>query len=312
MPIERAHNGAVELAYETFGSPDGEPLLLIMGMGSQMVWWPDGFCEALAARGFAVARFDNRDSGLSTHFPPQQPRNLFAVLFHGGREPSYTSVDMSQDAVCVMDALGWDSAHVLGASMGGMLAQLVASRHPQRVRTLTTLSSRPGRNAWTLLRHMNVRTVLRLMQSGRKSHGDEVHDAVEVMRIISPTGHSFDEQRARAIAEQAHSRRPADPNAVQRHTDIGWPGDRLGDIRVPTLVLHGKQDPILRVSAARSIAKGIPGAELVTYPGMGHSILNDGLWSGITAEIETFAKRHPRSGHRITSGRPPRPTPPQA
>lgn len=305
MPVERAHNGAVELAYETFGPPDGEPLLLIMGMGSQMVWWPDGFCEALAARGFAVARFDNRDSGLSTHFAPQQRRNLFAVLFQGSRDPSYTSVDMAQDAVCAMDAVGWGSAHVLGASMGGMLAQLVASRHPDRVRTLTALSSRPGRSAWTLVRHMNVRTVLRLMRAGRRSRGDEVGDAVEVMRIISSTGRPFDEQRARAIAEQARNRRPADPNAVQRHADIGWPGDRLRDIRVPTLVLHGEQDPVLRGSAGRSIAKGIPGAELVTYPGMGHSILNRELWSEISAEVEDFAGRHPKPGtHRTTNRRP--------
>lgn len=291
--VHRTRNGDVELAYETFGSPAGEPLLLIMGFGYQMVWWPDSFCELLAERGFHVARFDNRDSGLSTHFPhderPVALRELVGRLFRGNPEPAYTSVDMAADAVQVMNALGWESCHVVGASMGGMLAQLVALRHPDRVRTLVPLSSRPGQPARTLLRHLDFRTLLRMTRVGRNGKSN-VETMVDTARIIHGRGRGFDEQRTRAIAEQAESRRPLDSLATRRHSEIRWPGDDPTGIRAPTLVLHGADDPIMRVSAARAIANAVPGAELVVYPGMGH-LFSPVLEERIADDIGDFARR---------------------
>src|SRR3954453_20563073 len=134
MTSGTAHNGAVELAYEVIGDPTAEPLLLIMGLGMQMIAWPDEFCADLAGRGYAVARFDNRDSGLSTHFHQLGAPPLWQLLVHPASAAAYRVDDMADDAAAVLDALGWTSAHVVGASLGGMIAQTVAIRHPDRVR----------------------------------------------------------------------------------------------------------------------------------------------------------------------------------
>src|SRR5262245_20534137 len=143
MVVQMARNGHIRIAYETFGSPAGEPLLLIMGLDFQMVWWPDGFCTALAERGFHVARFDNRDTGLSTHFPSPPRENPFKVLFTGSAKPPYTTYDMVDDAIAVMAALGWDSAHLLGGSLGSAIAVATAILYPERVRTVTGMMTAP-------------------------------------------------------------------------------------------------------------------------------------------------------------------------
>ena len=144
-PLTRyVKNGDVTIAYETFGDPaTGTPLLGIMGLDFQMVWWPDAFCQALADRGFAVARFDNRDTGLSTKFSSARQENPFGALL-GRTKPAYTTVDMLDDALAVMDALGWDSAHVMGGSMGGGLAQALAVYHPGRVRSVISCMGVPA------------------------------------------------------------------------------------------------------------------------------------------------------------------------
>lgn len=291
--VHRTRNGDVELAYETFGSPAGEPLLLIMGFGYQMVWWPDSFCELLAERGFHVARFDNRDSGLSTHFPPDERPvegcELVRRLFRASPEPAYTSVDMATDAVRVVDALGWESCHVVGASMGGMLAQLVALRHPERVRTLVPLSARPGKPARTLVRHLGWRALLSLMRAGRAGKSN-VETMVDTARIINGRASGFDEDRTRAIAERAEARRSLDALATRAHAEVRWPGDDPAGIRAPTLVLHGEDDPIMRVGAGRAIAESVPGAELVIYSDMGH-LFTPALETAIADDIRDFARR---------------------
>jgi pimeloyl-ACP methyl ester carboxylesterase len=290
-----ARNGEVELAYDTFGAPQGEPVLLIMGQMFQMVWWPDEFCSALADRGFAVARFDNRDSGLSTHFrSPQREhalRSLTRAASRNSPRAPYTGADLSDDVVSVMDALGWESAHLVGASMGGSIAQATALRHPDRVRSLTSISAGPGDQLWKMAFFLKLPTVLRLARiTPGTTREDGIRTMVEIARAMNGSGFPFDEEAVRRIAETSHDRRPLDPSVAQRHSGAGWAGGRIRDISAPALVLHGENDPILRVAAGRATARAIPGARFVSYPGMGHD-LPEALWPSIIDEIEGVAAR---------------------
>jgi pimeloyl-ACP methyl ester carboxylesterase len=158
VTVRTTRNGPIEVAYERLGDPAGEPLLLIMGLGAQMVGWPDGFCAELADRGFAVVRFDNRDVGLSTHLPGPHPRRWRRV-----RAP-YSLSDMAGDTVAVLDAVGWPAAHVVGASMGGRIAQLLTVEHPDRVLSLTSVMSTPS----SRIGRMRTRTLLALVQKARR------------------------------------------------------------------------------------------------------------------------------------------------
>jgi pimeloyl-ACP methyl ester carboxylesterase len=295
MDIATAHNGDVDIAYETFGSQGGEPLLLMGGLDAQMVWWPEGFCTALAAQGFHVARYDHRDSGLSTHFPPRTRESAWSALVRRRRSaPAYTGADMTADALAVLDALGWDSAHLCGASMGAALAQLTALRHPARVRSLTSMMSIPmSNNPAGLLRYLRfpgpLRFAFRRYGSGRD---DQVRMLVDLARLIASPGFPFDEAWARETAEKAYDRRPPDRTAGQRQIAAGRamkiPEPGLAGIRVPTLVIHGEDDRLIRTSGGRAVAARIPGARLVTYPGMGHSLPRE-LWPAVAGEIRTLA-----------------------
>jgi pimeloyl-ACP methyl ester carboxylesterase len=287
-----AHNGDVQIAYETFGSPDGEPLLLIMGLDFQMVYWPDGFCQALAERGFHVARFDHRDAGLSTHFSSPKNKNPFKVLFRSGAGPVYTAADMVADGLAVMDALGWDSAHVCGASMGSGLALATAAWHPQRVRTVTTAMGAP----------MGKTNILRYVKFGvfprfaRIKHPDTDEGAINTLvgmsRLLSSPNHPFDEQWARAAAGIAHARSPRDPSTTQRQTaaglNLGNLARRLDEITAPTLIINGADDPLIRPSAGAALARRIPGARSVIYPRMGHE-LPEHVWNTMADAIAAQA-----------------------
>ncbi|OPG12342.1 alpha/beta fold hydrolase [Microbispora sp. GKU 823] len=295
MPIQTTRHNAVEIAYETFGSPDGEPLLLIMGTAMQMVMWPDDLCAMLAERGFAVARFDNRDAGLSTHFSEAGRPGLAKDWFRGGRAAAYRLEDMSDDALAVMDALGWSNAHVFGASLGGVIAQLTVIRSPERVRTLTVSSSYAG---WKRGR-VNMWTVLRLMLSqSLKRYPPEregaVQRVVDAMRILGSPGYPLDEAWWRHAARVSYER-DASPSGgeMRQSAAAAATGDllpRLATIDVPTLVIHGEDDPMIRPRSAKEIAAAIPGARLVLYPGMGHNLPRE-LWPAIIDELCTLTGR---------------------
>ncbi|MEU8081969.1 alpha/beta hydrolase [Catellatospora citrea] len=282
MTNKTAHNGDVQLAYETFGAPGGEPLLLIMGLDFQMVYWPDGLCHALAARGFHVARFDNRDAGLSTHFSSPEPENPFRVLLRGSRKPAYTGADMVADGLAVMDALGWNSAHLCGASMGTGLALATAVLHPQRVRTVTTVMGGPAGKI-NMLRYVKFGVFPRF---ARIKHPDTdegaIQTLVDMIRLLSSPHHPFEQEWARSVAEVSHARAPRDPSTTQRQTaaglNLGAAARRLGEITAPTLIINGADDPLIRPSAGTALARRIPGARSVVYPRMGH-ILPEHVWT---------------------------------
>lgn len=283
VTVTMAHNGSVRIAYETFGPPDGEPLLLVMGLGMQMLAWPEPFCLALADRGFAVARFDNRDVGLSTHLYEAGTPSLVQVLQRPAAVARYRLDDMADDALAVLDALGWASAHVVGVSLGGMIAQVLAIRHTDRVRTLTSIMSTPspriGRPTLRALRAMALPRV-----ADREAAAQRM---VDVFRVIGSPAYPADEAALREVAGLAYDR-AHDPGGVLRQlAAIRASRDRreqLARLRIPALVLHGEADPLIRVAGGRATAAAIPGARLVVYPGMGHS-LPPQLWSAIIDEI---------------------------
>jgi pimeloyl-ACP methyl ester carboxylesterase len=282
-----AKNGDVTIAYETFGDPAGAPLLGIMGLDFQMVWWPDAFCQALADRGFAVARFDNRDTGLSTHFASDRRENPFGALL-GRTKPDYTTRDMLGDALAVMDALGWESANVMGGSMGGALAQALAVYHPSRVRSVISCFSVPAdANPLLLLRYIKIAPFRQFRQlKAHDNRESQIDLLVAVFRGIASPGYPFPEQWAREAAAISHDRSPRDPTSTQRQLAAGRAQKipPISGIRVPTLVIAGADDPLIRLKGSQDTAARIPGARLVAYPGMGHNLPEE-LWPEIIDEI---------------------------
>ncbi|GAA2481239.1 alpha/beta hydrolase [Winogradskya humida] len=255
--MQVAKNDGAQIAYESFGVAGGEPLLLIMGLDFSMIWWPDAFCELLADRGFHVVRFDNRDSGLST-------RGI----------PGYTTADMVADGLAVMDAVGWRSAHVIGASLGSTLAMATAILHPERVRSIVGLYTTPWRQIDTL-RYLKPAGILGLVRAARRAGPDPTDVTVAIARAMASPREAFDEEWARRTAELDTARGGRDPAGTRRQMASGrGAGDlsrRVGEISVPTLLINGADDPIVRPAAAAALARRIPGARSEVYPAMGHS-----------------------------------------
>src|SRR5919205_12463 len=201
--IQRAQVGEIELAYETFGDPGDPPVLLVMGLATQMIGWPDEFCSGLAERGLFVVRFDNRDIGLSTHLDDRGAPDIMAILGGAGQAP-YPLSDLADDAAGLLDVLGLDSAHVVGASMGGMIAQLLAIRHPARVRSLTSIMSTTGDPAVGSPSEAAMGVLLAPPAVDRES---AIARAVDTYRVIGSPGFEFDEQALRDRAGLSYDRR---------------------------------------------------------------------------------------------------------
>jgi len=268
-----------------------EPLLLIMGLGVSRLWWPDGFCRALAGQGFAVARYDQRDAGESTRLPSTAPRSPVAALF-GRREGSYSAEEMTDDAVAVMEALGWESAHVLGHSLGGAVAQRMAVRHPGRVRTLTSMAAVPGDAAGLrTLPYVRLGTLARFarLRFPPTREGD-IEAALAVARLVASPGYPFDEEAVRVAVARTADSGIRDGGAQSRQIGAQWRGPAISTITAPSLVLHGQGDPLIRPRAGRAVADRIPGARLVTYPGLGHD-LPEQIWSAVAAEVRLLRLR---------------------
>lgn len=295
MTTRYAHNGDVTLAYEDLGGAGGDPLLLVMGLGASRIWWPAGFVDALVGQGFHVVAFDNRDAGESTHLPDTERRHPLVTLLLRRRPAAYTSEDMTDDAVAVLDALGWESAHLFGASMGGTLVQRIALRHPGRVRSITAMSSMPSdAGPLRLLRHVRPGIVLQFsrMRFPEGRDGD-VAAGMALARALSSPGYPFDEAAARERVERdVRTNRSGirDNRAQSRQTGASWSGGRLADLRLPALVLHGDRDRIGRISAGRATAAAIPCARFVALPGVGHDLPRE-VWPTVAAEVRAVADR---------------------
>ncbi len=267
--------GDVRLCHDAFGSPSDPPMLLIMGLGFQLIHWPDDFCRRLAAAGFRVVRFDNRDAGESTHLP--------------GRR--YTLDDMADDAVGLLDALEVPSAHVVGASMGGMIAQTMAIRHPGRVLSLASLMSTTGRRG-------QGRTSLRVFRHAFRRRATSEDEAIErrlrVFATVGSTGFDQDLDELRRATALAFRRDPdARAGSRRQHRAVRDAWDRtdaLGRVAVPTVVVHGTADRMCHPSGGRATAAAIPDARLVLIPGMGHDFPR-GAWPQIIDALIDNARR---------------------
>lgn len=272
-PLLAEANG-VTICYETFGDPGDEPLLLVMGLGSQLIHWPVELCEALVDRGFYVIRYDNRDTGLSTKIPDTGGQFLTTFLALAQGEPAevpYLLRDMAADAVGLLDVLGVASAHVVGASMGGMIAQTIAIEHPDRVRTLTSIMSTTGEQD---VGQPSPEAMAGLMQPVPTTREAAIESGVATRRLIGSPD-AFDEEHAREVAAAAYDR-CWHPSGTARHllaiAASGSRADGLRALAVPTLVIHGDADPLVTPSGGRRTAELIPGAELLMLEGMGHDL----------------------------------------
>ena len=276
--------GALTICYQSFGRPSDPPLLLIMGLGAQMIVWEDDFCAALAARGFWVVRFDNRDVGRSSRIswtPPAEPGETIAA--------PYRLVDMAADAIGLMDALGIASAHLVGASMGGMIAQEMAIHWPARVRSLTSIMSTTGDPG---LPPPSPEAVALFTAPPPRTPAEYVEGNVAAWRVLRGPGYPEDEERDRQRATRAVAR-GFDPEGARRQLlAVLASGSRkpaLAGVIAPTLVIHGADDPLVPLAAGEDTAAAIPGARLVTLPRMGHA-LPIGTWPRIIDEIAAIAR----------------------
>lgn len=276
--MPRAVNGAVEIEYETFGDDRPEAAILINGLGSQMTRWPVPFCEKLVAKGYRVIRFDNRDVGLSTWLEGQR----------------YTLKDMAGDVIAVLDAAGVAKAHVAGVSMGGMLTQKVAIEHPERVLSITPIMAAPAANPPALQSTPEAAAVLNVPPPDPAADFEAfVAAAMKNARTIGSPAYPWDEDflRQRVISEYRRAFNPA--GVVRQRAAIGADGDRteaLKALRVPAVVVHGAEDPLVMPIGGELTAKAIPGAELRIIPGMGHD-LPPGLYDTIVEAIVAAATR---------------------
>ncbi|WP_024800284.1 alpha/beta fold hydrolase [Nocardia sp. BMG51109] len=282
MTLRTARNGDVEIAYETFGGRAGEPLILIGGLDGQMLWWHDGFCLALAEAGFRVVRYDHRDTGLSTHFT--------------GTGRAYRARDMIDDLFAVLTALDWDSAHLCGLSMGGGLAQHAALLNPSRIRSLILLSALPmPLTPLSFLRYTRFpgpfKGIFRRYGSSRQ---EQIRKQMDIIRLTEAPGRPFEESWLRATVEACMDRQPPDPRVRARQLAAGrgtkLPPGGLRAIPQPTLVISGRQDPIVKPSAGKALADRIPGARFTLIDGMGHNFTPE-FWPALVAEITAHTQR---------------------
>lgn len=287
----------IDIAYARHGDPSHPTVLLVMGLANQLVHWPDGFVEALVRRGLHVVRFDNRDSGHSTHMRDAPPADLPAVLGGDHSCVSYTLSDMAADAVGLLDALGIDAAHVVGASMGGGIAQMMAIEHPARVRSLTMMMWTTGDPAVGQIHPATWKAVFEGPPA--RTREEVVARAVRAAAVVGSPAFPTDPAELAARAALAFDR-DYDEAAIARQAvatvATGDRTERLRRLDVPALVLHGLADTMVDPSGGRATADAIPGAELVLIEGMGHD-LPSGLWEQISDHIEAVVRRGEADAH---------------
>lgn len=294
QPPQIARANGIDVCYEIFGDPAAEPMFLIMGLGAQMIHWDDDFCRQLAARGFRVIRFDNRDIGKSSHLSGGArltPFELIKLRFL--RIPvasTYKLIDMAKDTVGLMDVLGIKSAHLVGASMGGMIAQEVALSFPHRVRSLTSIMSTTGNPRLPPPTREAAAALMAPPPRTKEEYFARFAKTWKILRVGSfPEDEALDPSRAARTFE-----RGLNPAGVGRQLRAvlasGSRKERLHHLQIPTLVIHGTVDPLVRPAAGKDTAASIPGAKLLMIEGMGHA-LPIPMWPQIISAIDEHAHR---------------------
>lgn len=289
---QRARVGKIELCYETFGERRRPPLLLVMGLGGQMVMWEDEFCLELAGRGYWVIRFDNRDTGRSTILRDAPVPSRLQLLLRDQRGASYSLSDMAFDAAGLLDHLGLSAAHVVGVSMGGMISQRLAIDHPERVLSLVSIMSSTGNRR---VGRIHPTMLPRFFNRTRVDHEGYVIDFVETFEAIGSRRYLPGAERLRGLAERCYERGVHPAGTSRQLAAVVTAADRtqgLRGVRVPATVIHGDADRLVMPSGGEATAEALPGARLVMIPGMAHD-LPPVLWGQIVEEIVMCARRAP-------------------
>ncbi len=292
MPKAKANN--IEIEYETFGNASDKPLLLVNGLGSQMINWDEDFIQFLVERGFYVIRFDNRDVGLSTKIEEEGEPNLMQAFMaiQAGQpvETPYSLEDMADDAVGLLDALNIEKAHLCGVSMGGMIVQIIAFRHPTRVISLTSIMSSTG-NPNIPQGDPEVGQVL--MTPAPPERDGYIEYYVKLRRLLYGLGFPYDEAKNRELAGKFFDRCFYPPGIGRQTLAIMTNGNRkskLSSIKVPSLVIHGGDDPLIPIEGGKDTHEAIPGSKLIIIDGMGHSLPPE-TWAQITDAIKSNAAK---------------------
>ncbi|HTR55594.1 MAG TPA: alpha/beta fold hydrolase [Kofleriaceae bacterium] len=282
---------AIELAYDVFGAR-GRPLVLVMGIGAQRIFWDVAFCEQLVAAGFQVVRFDHRDTGESTRLDAAvpSPGGVLARRLLGGRVPApYTLSDMASDVVGLADALGWSRVHVVGASLGGMVGQHLAIEHPDRIHSLTAIMTTPGARRF-LPKPFALRALFTPPPNDARAAGEH---AANLFATIGSTAWHVDRERLSELGSEAFTRGMNPKGFLRQFAAVGASGDRarrLRGVRVPTLVVHGSRDPMFPLAAGRALARLVPGSTWLPITGMGHDLPSP-VWPTLVAAIARHAER---------------------
>jgi pimeloyl-ACP methyl ester carboxylesterase len=280
----------IELAYETFGDPNGLPLVMVMGLGTQMIAWPDELCEDLAKAGHWVIRYDNRDCGESTHLKGVKAPPVAAVAARRSKPP-YTVSDMGRDLLGLMDGLKIDSAHVVGASMGGFIAQSAAVQAPDRIRSMTLIMTSTGSR---LVGRVDLRLIPRLLTRRTITNRDEAGAAaVETFRTIGSPGFPFDEDRMRDVGRRSFDRGQDVGGYRRQLAAVVAQSDRTARLReldTPALVIHGLSDPLVAPTGGMALAKSLKNSRFVGVPGMGHDLPRP-LWPELADGITRLTER---------------------
>ncbi len=290
--MPRAQVNGITIEYDTFGRNDANPLLLVMGLGAQLVFWEEEFCESLANRGFHVIRFDNRDCGLSTKFDKADVPSLKVLMSNDHSNEAvalpYTMDDLADDSVGLLDALGIQSAHFVGASMGGMIVQTVGWRHRERVRSITSIMSTTGDPSLPPPSPEALSVLFSPTVSGKDEY---VKNALKSWEVVRGSGYVPDIDRIRKRSERSWDRCYA-PEGVQRQmAAILGQGSRkaqLSELSVPFLVIHGTDDPLLSQECGQDTADAVSGAEIILIEGMGHDMPRE-TWPIIINGIANLA-----------------------
>ncbi|WP_354702289.1 Aclacinomycin methylesterase RdmC [Paraconexibacter sp. AEG42_29] len=289
MAEQHATAGQIDLCYETFGDAADPTILLIMGLGTQMLAWRTEFCELLAGERYHVIRYDNRDVGQSTHFSATPPPGPLELILRRPRSPAYTLDDMADDAANLLAALDVESAHIVGVSMGGMIAQTLAVRHPGRVRSLVSIMSTTGA---PLVGILSPRVLPYLLKPASAEREEAIARSLALADVIHSPGFERDREGTREIAGASFDRSGDRRGTARQMAAILASGDRtkaLAGITAPTLVVHGDSDRMVAVSGGKATAKAIPGARLEVVAGMGHD-LPRGLWPRLVKLIADQAR----------------------